>query len=251
MITSINRILKMLLLTATLLILSACAIPITGGNNTPLPAQGDTFTPIPSNTAAPTNADLQPTVTQLAALEPTRTVMPVNPTQNVDEDPYIIVLRTIEARVGPGLNYNPSHWLEAGTKSAVRGRSADQQWWVIAGAGDGPGPVSWISAADVQFYGDASRLDIYPLPSLKLPNVPVHADPGSPPANACVAIPDTSNPILVYIRLGPGEQFNVSYRLSGWAEIVKTEAGWHQVLLGPGEAGWVNSLEVQTSGLCE
>lgn len=244
------------------LMMAACAVPITGNRSTqPLQANPMPVIPepvvVPTTTVEPVKSDEPPaavhrqlTATQVVVEHSAPEIAPVTGTQNPAELPYIIILNTVEARTGPGLHYDPSHWLEAGTKSMVRGRTTEAQWWMIAGPGDGPGPDSWVSAAHVQFHGDANLVDVYPLPAPQMPNVPVHADPGFPPSDACVVDLEPERAGPVYVRLGPGEQFNVSHRLGGWAEIVKTEIGWHQVLLGPGEVGWVNGNEVRVSALC-
>lgn len=52
------------------------------------------------------------------------------------------------------------------------------------------------------------------------------------------------------IHLGPGRQFALVARLGNWAEVLKTEAGWHQILLGPGDVGWISDEDVDLSGPC-
>lgn len=254
----ISRYHRLSLLGVLLAALTACALPLSGADPTPPARQatvvlnhgagapaGATATPeavlIPMNPAFP----LEP---MFPVTEPVPTSTPPPPVQAGEAQ--IITRRITEARLGPGFNYEVSHTLGAGSSAIVRGRSADGQWWGIPGPGDGPGPVTWVLAADVDFTGDAGSVPVLSAPSAGRTDVPIHSDPGSPPSNACIATPLGSGLGPVFIRLGPGEQFNVSYRLGGWAEVLKTELNWHLLFLGPGETGWVNGNEVELSGTC-
>jgi hypothetical protein len=244
------------------MLLAACSmIPVTGEQTsqvTPTAPEAPTAQP-----ATPTTAPLQPTTEPTAAatatVVPTSTPPPPLPVFTSSPtplpaapfvDPYVVTVREAEVRVGPGSTFELSHAFGAGTQLPVQGRSVDGQWWAVPGPGDGPGPLGWISAFDVNFFGDVSLVPVLTPPSSSLPNVPVHVDPGSAPSNACVVEPMGSDLGPVFIRLGPGEQFNVSYQLGGWAEVLKAEMGWYMILLGPGENGWVKAQEVQASGAC-
>jgi hypothetical protein len=82
------------------------------------------------------------------------------------------------------------------------------------------------------------------------PDLPIILDPGFPPTNACVASNPGggADPITVY--LGPGTQFAPVARLGNWAEVLQSSAGWHQILIGPGDTGWVQDAQVILSGPC-
>lgn len=164
-------------------------------------------------------------------------------------EPYLVTQQTAEVRRGPGERFELSHYLDSGVSMAVQGRSEDGQWMAIPGAGNGPGSLGWVRSADVIFYGDPAQVAVIQAPSNPA-DAPVHSDPGSPLAGACVVEPLPGDPGPVPVRLGPGDQYNVTHRLGGWAEVINTQLGWHQVLLGPGEVGWVNGAQVQTSGSC-
>ena len=202
--------------------------------------------PAPAGTQAYTNP-LAPTSINVPETVPSLTPAAAQPPQA--GEPYLVTRQTAEVRRGPGTSYELSHWLDSGITAPVQGRSEDGQWWVIPGAGDGPGPLGWISSEEVVFYGDPALVPVIQTPSNPA-DVPVHSDPGSPPAGACVVEPLGSDVGPVLVRLGPGEQYNVTHRLGGWAEVINTQMGWHQILLGPGEVGWVDGQKVQASGPC-
>jgi hypothetical protein len=82
------------------------------------------------------------------------------------------------------------------------------------------------------------------------PDVPVILDPGAPPTNACVASNPGPGADPIYVYLGPGEQFALVARLGNWAEVVKSSAGWHQILIAPGQTGWLKDAQVVLSGPC-
>jgi hypothetical protein len=237
-----------------LLSTSACSISVVLENPTPPvktdPAEPTQESSLPADPAP--EPTISPTNTPQAAISPTQPPLPPPaPTQApVEVDPAIKTRDVTEVRTGPGMTFALSHFLELGTQAPVQGRSANGLWWAIPGAGDGPGPLGWVRADMVDFIGDASRVAILPPPAAVVPDVPIHFDPGSPPSNACVAEPFGSGLGPVLVRLGPGEQFNVTHRLGGWVEVLKAEVGWLMVLLGPGETGWVNGSEVKTSGPC-
>jgi SH3-like domain-containing protein len=239
------------------LVSMACAIPVTGGGQTPTtpvlgtsaltatpdatgtPPPAATFTPSATMTAAPT---LTRAATQTTA--PTRTH-----TAPASASPFVVMRGQVEVRTGPGMNYELSHTLSQGTTAPVQGKSVDEQWWAIPGPGDGPGPLGWVHTSNVDFTGSAGTVPVLPPPSGGQ-QFPVHMDPGSPPSNACVAEPLVIDPATAWIRLGPGVQFNVIARLGNWAEVIRTEAGWHMLLLGPGDHGWINAQEVRLIGNC-
>jgi hypothetical protein len=79
--------------------------------------------------------------------------------------------------------------------------------------------------------------------------VPLIEDPGSPPSGVCIANRPGQFP-PPDIHLGPGRQFALIARLGNWAELLKTEAGWHQILLGPGDVGWISDDDVDLTGPC-
>jgi hypothetical protein len=82
------------------------------------------------------------------------------------------------------------------------------------------------------------------------PDVPVIIDPGAPPSNACVASNPDPDGDPVYVYLGVGEHFAKVARLGNWAEVLQSVTGWHQILIGPGQTGWVRDSLVVLSGPC-
>lgn len=254
---NLSPTIKLAALGALIVLLAACNIPLgdapaaveTAQPASPPEPAGTVVLPV-DNVILPTidgaRPEPQPAVPTAAPPTPAVVVTAEAPVQA--QDPYLVARRAAEVRAGPGLNYALSHTLSAGISTPVQGRSPDGLWWAIPG--DSSGPLVWVQAADVDFYGEAAGLPVISPPSTGRTDIPVHADPGSPPGDACVAVPLASSPEPPLVRLGPGEQFNVAYRLGGWAEVLKTEIGWHMLLLGPGETGWVNGDQVQLSGPC-
>lgn len=248
------RLLPIGLLCALAIIASACSSPqqISDVPSTPV---ADISSPSETQGSSPT---IEPTDIPEIAVESTSPSFPtvvLPPTITAepspqDVDPFIVTRHMSDVRVGPGVNYSLSHTLGQGARASVQGRSVDGQWWAIPGPGDGPGPLGWIQAVDADFIGDANSIPVLSAPSDGRTDVPIHSDPGSPPTNVCTVTPLGNGLSPVYIRLGPGEQFNVTYRLGGWAEVLRTEIGWHMILLGPGETGWVNASQVEASGPC-
>lgn len=116
---------------------------------------------------------------------------------------------------------------------------AQSGWYRIR---DASGAGGWVHESDVRFAGLCSAPG-------SGPDLPILEDPGSPPSNACVALRPGQFP-PPGIHLGPGRQFALVARLGNWAEVLKTEAGWHQILLGPGDVGWVNDGDVNLMGPC-
>lgn len=124
-----------------------------------------------------------------------------------------------------------NHW------ATVSGREND--WYQIQ---DATGMTGWVRVAQVAHNGLCQ-------PDDGPGSLPLVDDPGSPPENSCVATrPEQFPP--VDIRLGPGEHFGLTARLGNWAEILKTENGWHMILIGPDRVGWVNGEEVDQIGPC-
>jgi uncharacterized protein YraI len=167
------------------------------------------------------------------------------PEATAGEAPALVTQDLTNVRWGPGLQYEIMIELGPGTTAPVLGRNKDASWLAIPGAGDGAGPHGWVSASIVTLQGDVFSAPILPAPTQTLPVV---QDPGSPPANACIASrPDGTQ---VNLHLGPGEHFNVVAVLGNWAEVLSTQQGWHQLLLGPGETAWAEGSIVELSGPC-
>lgn len=116
---------------------------------------------------------------------------------------------------------------------------AQNDWYRIR---DGAGTAGWVHESNVSFAGRCSAPG-------DGPDVPLVEDPGAPPSNTCVALRKGQFP-PPDIHLGPGRQFALVARLGNWAEVLKTEAGWHQILLGPGDVGWISNEDVDLSGPC-
>jgi uncharacterized protein YgiM (DUF1202 family) len=153
-------------------------------------------------------------------------------------------------------------WAAAGQRMSVSVISPQNSvLFHIAGLSDGQvykhlldGESEWEGSLTVsQDYLltlDAVVAQSYTLRVWVVQDVPVILDPGAPPTNTCVASnPETSDdPIWVY--LGPGEQFTVVARLGNWAEVLKSNVGWHMILIAPGYTGWLKDAQVTLSGPC-
>lgn len=112
-------------------------------------------------------------------------------------------------------------------------------WYRVRDANAGGG---WVHQSAVTFAGRCSGPG-------SGPDLPVVDDPGSPPSDTCVAVRPGQFP-PPGIHLGPGRQFALVARLGNWAEVLSTEVGWHQILLGPGEVGWISADDVDLIGPC-
>lgn len=295
---------------------------------------------IPTLAVQPVETAVPPT----SIPETTETAVPHNNQTNipapVNQDPVVITNEATNVRHGPGLAYEVSHVLDAGTTTPILGHNDTGDWWAVPGPGDGPGPVGWISDAVVTVQGDINGLPVLPAPPLT-PDVPVMGNNGSPTAGICTVAhpgPGDTGPLYVYdgpdknanfvlaqiglnrwvtvigrdngwyhvqdaagltgwvpvaevahnglcqpddgpgsipliedpglppastciahrpgqlpppdIHLGPGRQFALVARLGNWAEVLKTEAGWHQLLLGPSDVGWISDEDVDLTGPC-
>jgi len=177
-------------------------------------------------------------------------------TSPAPSDPHFVTQDVTAVRVGPGLDYELSHFLGPGTTVLLSGRNAEGDWWAIHGPGDGPGPRSWVAAADVTVAGNTSDLPILAAPPLSPTPagqlaVPLVGETGPPPAERCiVSHPGQTGPINVH--LGPGEQFALVARLdiNRWVEGIQEQVGWYEIRLGPGEVGWVNGTAVALNEHC-
>jgi uncharacterized protein YgiM (DUF1202 family) len=115
----------------------------------------------------------------------------------------------------------------------------DNNWYHVQ---DSAGVTGWVPVAEVAHNGLCQ-------PDDGPGSIPLIDDPGSPPSNRCIANRPGQFP-PPDIHLGPGRQFALIARLGNWAEILQTEAGWHQILLGPGQVGWININDVDLTGPC-
>jgi uncharacterized protein YgiM (DUF1202 family) len=217
-------------------------------------------TPDRTETAEPLSS-IQPTFTPLVPPPPTNTPAPASgppPTVTgpAPTDPHFVTQDVTAVRVGPGLDYELSHFLGPGTTVMLAGRNAEGSWWAIHGPGDGPGPRSWVADTDVTVADNTSNLPILAPPTLPptlvaTPDVPLVGETGSPPAEHCiVAHPGQTGPVNVH--LGPGEQFALVARLdiNRWAEAIQEQVGWYEIRIGPGEVGWVNGTAVALNENC-
>lgn len=114
-------------------------------------------------------------------------------------------------------------------------------WYRVRDSQDAGG---WVHEDDVALNGDCALTGGPP------DDLPVVEDPGAPPSNVCVALRPGQHPAPI-IHLGPGRQFAPVARLGNWAEVLKSEVGWHQILLGPAEIGWISDEDVDLGGPCE
>lgn len=140
-------------------------------------------------------------------------------------------------RQGPGNSFDAIAILGLNRWAAIM--EAQSGWYRIQ---DDSGAGGWVHESTVSFAGRCSGPG-------SGPDLPVVEDPGSPPSNACVALRPGQFP-PPGIHLGPGRQFALIARLGNWAEVLKTEAGWRQILLGPGDVGWVSDEDVDLIGPC-
>jgi hypothetical protein len=245
------------------LLLTACLttpLVVEGEMPTPIvtlvaaePSLEPSATPDPTETAEPTStATPQPTHTPV----PTNTPLPTATSQGQSE-PHLITQAETTFREGPGLAYAPYFVMGPDTTVPILGRNGDGTWLATYGPGGGPGPHSWVAAAEVVIVnGNINDLPILPAPilpptSVPLPDVPLVGETGSPPAERCV-VSHPGEGGAVNIHLGPGEQFALVARLDKgrWVESIQEQVGWYEIRIGPGEVGWVDGTAVALNEHC-
>ena len=123
----------------------------------PTPVPTETATPVPTDTPVP-----EPTATPTQA-PPTATPTPIIASVTVDVD--------LNARAGPGTDYNRVGLLPAGTTVEIIGRNDDRSWWQIVYP-NAAGGTAWISSS----YGAAINTEGVPLgviPPTPTPSLPI------------------------------------------------------------------------------
>ena len=140
-------------------------------------------------------------------------------------------------RQGPGDSFDAAAILGLDRWAAIM--EAQSGWYRVQ---DANGVTGWVHESEVAFAGRCSAPG-------SGPDLPIVEDPGSPPSNTCIANRPGQFP-PPGIHLGPGRQFALVARLGNWAEVLKTEIGWHQILLGPGDVGWISDDDVDLTGPC-
>lgn len=243
-----------------LVVLTAC---LSG----PLIVEGEAPTPVDTAVLLPPIVAATPTLVVTATAVPTAvtsstmppaatpTPMPPSPTP-LPADPRLITQGETAVHIGPGLEYELSHFLGPGTTAPILGRNVAGDWWAIHGPGDGPGPHSWVAAADVIVEGHTGHLPILPAPILPptpvgAHDVPLVGETGSPPSERCIiSHPGLTGPVNVH--LGPGAQFALIARLdvNRWAEGIQEQVNWYEIRLGPGQVGWILVTAVALNEFC-
>ena len=205
----------------------------------------------PSETAVPAIATLTPTETAVPPTAiPSATAEPSqdSPTPPANQDPTARTHDATNVRHGPGLAYEVSHVLGAGTTMPILGRNQAGDWWAVPGPGDGPGPVGWVFDGVVAVQGNVNNLPILSAPPLTA--VPIIDNSGPPPTDTCLANrPGQSPPPDIHLE--PGRQFDLVARLGNWAKVLHTEAGWHLIVRDSGVIGWVDGADVELTGPCQ
>lgn len=141
-------------------------------------------------------------------------------------------------RLGPGEAFGITAVLGLNRWAAIA--EVQTGWYRLY---DASGLGGWIHESDAAFAGRCSAPG-------SGPDLPLVENPGAPPSNRCSASRPGQFP-PPGIHLGPGRQFALVARLGNWAEILQTEIGWHQILLGPGQVGWISGEDVDLIGACQ
>jgi SH3-like domain-containing protein len=155
----------------------------------------------------------------------------------------------VVAHPGPGPTGPVNVYSAPQEASAVVAELGVNRWAPIIGAQSGwfqiqdaSGLTGWVHESWVAFAGLCSAPG-------SGPSLPLVENPGAPPAGVCVASRPGQFP-APGIHRGPGLQYVLMARLENWAEVLKTENGWHQILAGPTEIGWVRGADVDLTGPC-
>jgi len=129
------------------------------------PANTPTSAPIETNTATPTP---KPSPTNAPAPAP----------------PSLVTTDNLNARSGPGTNFDKIGLLPEGAEVKITGRNADSSWWQIAYP-DAPEGAAWVSAN----YGEASNVEAVPL--VELPPTPTPLPPTNTPPTEVLTTTET------------------------------------------------------------
>jgi hypothetical protein len=234
----------------------------------PLVVEGEMPTPMVTLVVAEPSAEpsAMPETTETAELTATATAQPTHTptitirptiTARAEREPHLITQAETTFREGPGLTYAPYFVMGPDATAPILGRNGDGTWLATYGPGGGPGPRSWVAAAEVMIVnGNINDLPILPAPILPptpvpLPDVPLVGETGSPPAERCI-VSHPGEGGAINIHLGPGEQFALVARLDKgrWAESIQEQVGWYEIRIGPGEVGWVNGTAVALNENC-
>ncbi len=98
---------------------------------------------------------------------PTPTFTPQTPTATTPTNPVLTTQTDLNARVGPGTDYDLIGLLPSGTSTEIIGRDENRQWWQVR-FNPAPDGVGWVSADPA--FSTASNVD----------NVPVVQIPATP-----------------------------------------------------------------------
>lgn len=235
-----------------LAVLLAACVPSSGS---PEPAS-----PVPTVVIEPAVTATPTVETEATATATATATTAADAAEPAVSDPVLVTQSPTNVRLGPGVAYSVYYVLDAGTTVPILGRNSGSTWWVVPGPGDGSGPAGWIAGAVVSMQGDTGSVPIMATPPLPPtpypePGLPIIGSVDSPPASGCVVYQNgrVLDQDLPYVRSGPGLEFGVIGQLgrNRWAHGLRMQDGWFQIVIGPGEAGWVRAMEVGINQYCQ
>ena len=202
-----------------------------------------------TTTLTPTETAVPPTATPTATAEPSQD----SPAPPANQDPTARTHDATNVRHGPGLAYEVSHVLGAGTTMPILGRNQAGDWWAVPGPGDGPGPVGWVFDGVVAVQGNVNNLPILPAPPLTA--VSIMGNAGQPAADVCtVSHPGPGDIGPLYVYAGPNEHtfaIIAQLGLDRWITVIGWDNDWYHVQDAAGLIGWVPVAQVAHHGLCQ
>jgi hypothetical protein len=164
------RILKFIVLMASIGLILACNFPTSAPATQP-------SNPTPTNTgSAPLNTATAalPTFTNVPTILPTATIAPTPSVPQVTPNNA-----GVNCRSGPDVSYTPVSTLGLGQVAQIAGRNNDSSWWYVRDPLS-PGSFCWVSASVVTTAGSLVGIPIIAPPAAIVTKVTVDANVGSP-----------------------------------------------------------------------
>jgi hypothetical protein len=164
------RILKILVLMASIVLILACNFPTSAPATQP-------------SSPTPTNAGSAPVNTATAALPTFTTVPTIASTATIAPTPSVPQVTPINAgvncRSGPDVSYTAVSSLGLGQVAQIAGRNNDSSWWYVRDPSS-PGSFCWVSASVVTTAGSLVGIPIIAPPAAIVTQVTANASVGTP-----------------------------------------------------------------------
>jgi hypothetical protein len=190
--------------------LPACVVPQVTIQQigTPLAAQASATVAVGTEQTLRTPA---PQAADSKSLPATQSPRPATPTPS---GPSMTLNADLNVRMGPGVAYERTSWLAAGTRVDIIGRNAAGTWWQIAYP-DAPGGKAWVSGG----YGTLSNAGGVPV--VEAPPLPTPAAPSPTPTSPAPPAP----PPPAYQYTPTGWYGDTNYGLTRFMGDIRDRSG--------------------------